>query len=253
MRAYNQFRAEGSTGRQGVPILITSAISVSARQTVLTDVEKRLELTLAGLRMWLSTAGVTQVVVCDGSGFDLGPHLGSVGPSGGRVDCEVLAFQNDATLVRSRGKGYGEGEIVNHALRHSRILRSASSFAKCTGKLWVTNFASCLRGFNGVAAFDFRGLWKPTLIDSMFYIVGTDFYASRIARLHEAVDDDNGYYLEHAFRDGLRDLPPSRYVMYPTPRIVGMSGSTGEAYGRPPLRALMRDWRSGMVRILGTQ
>ena len=107
------------------------------------------------------------------------------------------------------------------ALRHSRILRSASSFAKCTGKLWVTNFAYCLRGFNGVAAFDFRGLWKPTLIDSMFYIVGTDFYASRIARLHEAVDDDNGYYLEHAFRDGLRDLPPSRYVMYPTPRIVG--------------------------------
>ena len=39
MRAYNQFRAEGSTGRQGVPILITSAISVSARQTVLTDVK----------------------------------------------------------------------------------------------------------------------------------------------------------------------------------------------------------------------
>lgn len=232
-----------------VPVLITSAINVSAANTVLTDANIRLDLTLKSIDHWRSTPGTSHIIVCDGSGFDLGPHIDKLSTTPTGVGCEVMSFTNDLAGVKTKGKGYGEGEIVNYALQHSQVLKGASHFAKCTGKLWVENFASCLNGFNGLAAFDFRGNFKPSQIDTRFYIVNKDFYVANMGELHHSVDDSNGFYLEHAFRDALQTRALSSYVMYPTPRIRGMSGSMGVLHETSRTKAALRDCRSLMIKL----
>lgn len=232
-----------------VPVLITSAINVSAAQTILIDSSIRLDLTLKSIAQWRTTPGVSHVVVCDGSGFDLGPHIGEMFTNQKCVGFEVISFTNDVTGVKAKGKGYGEGEIVNYALQHSKVLKDAKNFAKCTGKLWVENFAACLKEFNGFAAFDFSGKFKPVKIDTRFYIVNKDFYVANMAALHHCVDDSNGFYLEHAFRDGLKSRAVSDYVMYPTPRISGISGSMGLHHETSRTKAALRDFRSLMIKL----
>lgn len=232
-----------------VPVLITSAINVSAAQTLLTDANVRLDLTLRSIEQWRSTPGVSHVVVCDGSGFNLDPHIKKMCPTQKGAGCEAISFTNDLAGVKAKGKGYGEGEIVNYALQHSQTLKDASQFAKCTGKLWIENFADCLRSFNGLAAFDFRGNLKPEQIDTRFYIVNKDFFTLNMASLHHRVDDGNRFYLEHAFRDGLNNLKLSDYVMYPTPRIRGVSGSMGVRYQPSRIKDALRDARSLLIKL----
>jgi len=234
-----------------MPVLITSAVHVSSAQTVYCDEQKRLQETLSGLMHWVATPSVRQVVICDGSGFDFAPALTDLRSAYQHVEIEALTFTNDIDAVRARGKGYGEGEIVNHALVHSRILAAAPAFAKCTGKLWVSNFAKCLRGFNGTAAFDYNGKLTPQFIDTRFYLVDKGFHRDVLAQAYREVDDTSGFYLEHAYQKALASRRLADYVMCPTPRIRGVSGSMGVAYQTQGFKALLRDVRSRLVRGIG--
>lgn len=235
--------------RAGIPVIITSAINVSAGHTVLTDVDERLSLTLQSIHHWRLTPMVSHVIVCDGSGFDLGPHINKLHSGKSMSECEVITFTNDIAKVRTNGKGYGEGEIVNYALQHSKVLQESRVFAKCTGKLWVDNFADCATSLSLIGAFDFYGKIKPIMIDTRFYVVNKDFYMSNLAALHYMVDDDNGFYLEHAFLVGLGRFRLSDYVMYPTPRINGVSGSLGVSYRRHRIKYMLRNARALFIKF----
>ncbi len=230
-------------------MLITSAINVAADQTALVDRDRRLALTLAAVEKWRLTPGIRDVVVCDGSGFDLSTLIRAMPAERHAARCEVLTFTNDVERVRCKGKGYGEGQIVNHALLYSEVLRAASNFAKCTGKLWVKNYLECARRYNGRASFDFAGIFYPRQIDTRFYMVNKQFFRENMSALHENVNDGSGVFLEHAFFDGLKSLKPSEYVMLPTPRIHGVSGTSGSTYEISLLRAVARDVRSFVVRM----
>lgn len=232
-----------------IPILITSAINVSAPKTALTNKDERLDLTLRSIEKWLSLEFVNQLIICDGSGFDLSGYINPLMSKHSKTDCEVIFFTNDIAKVREKGKGYGEGEIINYALQHSRILYAAKAFGKCTGKLWVENYLDCVKAFNGLAAFDFKGGVNPSQIDTRFYLVSKDFYKSNLATAYQSVDDKNGFYLEHAFRDGLRVKRVSDYAMFPTPRVCGISGSMGLMYRESWLKNVMRDVRSLIIKL----
>ena len=214
------------------PLLLTSAIHVSAPLTNLTDAKQRLDAHLDSLAEWSRTPDVEEIVICDGSGYDLEPHLAPLRQAHPHMRYEALSFRNDQEMVARRGKGYGEGEIVLHALGHSRILQNSPAFAKCTGKLWLSNFSACLRGWNGQAGFNLWGRTRIDSIDTRFYLVARDFFDRHLRDRYRDVDDPAGYYLEHSYRDGLEGLPPRSYVMWPAPRLQGVSGSSGQ--GLPP-------------------
>jgi len=232
-----------------IPVLLTSAINVSSSQTKLLDVNARLKATIKSIHQWLLISGVERIVICDGSGYDLTEHINELRLVKPEVDIEAIYFTNDVIAVGKWGKGYGEGEIINYALAHSMILKDAQFFAKCTGKLWVENFAACLGQFNGFASFDYKGWIKPHRIDTRFYIINKDYYLEKLANIYKRVDDKNGFYLEHTFRDGLAELRLSQYVMYPTPRIFGISGSMGIEYGQDKLKNILRDARSLLIKL----
>ncbi len=232
-----------------IPVLLTSAVRVSAQHTALQDAGERLRLTLESVALWRRTPGVSVVVLCDGSGVDLSASVPPAKPGEAPVEC--LAFQNDVAAVRRQGKGHGEGQIVAYALRHSLYLGEARVWAKCTGKLWVQNFAECLAGFQGPASFDIRGFHRVRSVDSRFYLVESAFYDQHMAQAHEQVDDDRGWYLEHCLLQALQALPVQRYVMVPPPQVVGVSGSDGRLHAPGWHWRVLWQLRNRAWRLLG--
>ena len=58
-----------------MPLIVTSAITVNANRTRLNASDERLRLTLKALEAWVTLSAFRRIVVCDGSGFDMAPHL----------------------------------------------------------------------------------------------------------------------------------------------------------------------------------
>ena len=77
-------------------LLITSSIRVSAPLTALTDPAVRLAHTLDALRLWVAAYPTLQVVVCDGSNFDLTAAVQQQMP---QASVECLSFENDQEQV----------------------------------------------------------------------------------------------------------------------------------------------------------
>ncbi len=226
---------------QSIPLLITSAINVSAPGTKLADPAERLALTLRGIERWLRTPTIESLVIVDGSGVDYSSQLDELNRST-QKHLEFLAFQNNAELVRVKGKGYGEGEIVLHALKHSRTLSSADAFAKCTAKLYVRNYAKCLRAFNGRFACGVYGKNSIRCLDTRFYISSREFWLKHFSQDHLRVDDPHGYYIEHSYLDRLRENKIGGFTLPIPPWIEGRSGSDNIEYTVPNLyrRAVRR-------------
>lgn len=219
-----------------VPIVMPSAVRAIAPFTRINQPEARLSLVLDGIEKWKSISPTSPIVICDGSGYDLTPE---VHYRFGKKNIEVLCFTNNLTNVLNKGKGYGEGEILNFTINNSDTLKNADYFSKCTSKLWVSNYLDLLNHCNFDLTCDLiakrRYLpWftEPQCVDTRFYIVRKEFYINRLTNLHHNVNDEAGFFLEHCFLRGLQNSNKDicNYLIMRNPHILGHSGSSGEVY-----------------------
>jgi hypothetical protein len=218
-----------------LPILLTSAVTATAPFTKITDPSKRAAATVRALSKWMALCKDTDFVLCDGSGYDLTRDLEGW-PAIDRSRIEVLTFENDRDQVGLKGKGHGEGEIIRYALSNSATLKSAASFAKCTGKLWVDNYGSCRKVYNGIAGFSHFGFLKLIAIDTRFFIVQKDFFEAHLMLSYIWCDDSRGRYLENVYLDSLSGIDRKHWMLPVYPRIRGLSGTSGEEYGTNTLK-----------------
>jgi hypothetical protein len=226
-----------------LPLLISTAIRVSAdSSTKMLDPERRLAATLWGIEQWVKEPAVQSIVIADGSGFDYSSQVAELSRGSGK-EVEFLSFQNNAELTRSKGKGFGEGEIVHHALTHSKVLTQAPHFAKCTGKLYVRNYRKCLAAYHGSEFMSgVYGRNRIGCLDTRLYFASRDFWLKHLAQAHFQVNDPEGYYLEHSYLDSLRKIGLRGFTLPLMPIVVGRSGSEDVEYEVPSLykRAVRR-------------
>lgn len=219
-----------------VPLLLTSAVRVSAPFVTVADAEDRRRLTLDSIARWVSVSPAVPIVVCDGSGYDFTADCTLRFPG---VAIECLAFQNDEKQVARFGKGYGEGQIINHALAHSRLLAQSPRFAKCTAKLWVENFGDVMAVARGPFQAELslrpgpsRFSYKVNLIDTRFFVADKSFFQQFLAEAYREVRDFDNYSYEHAVRDAVSiSLLRTQQILFHVPvHYRGISGTTGEEY-----------------------
>lgn len=217
-----------------IPLLITTCIEVSAIAEKITDPQERLRLTLEGIAEWLTNPAVESLVVVEGSDYDFSAKVSALSrDSGKRV--EFLRFRNDAERVRRQGKGYGEGESVHYALTRSPLLGASEYFAKCTGKLYVRNYARCLAAFDNEFQCAVNGKHAIESLDLRLYFAGREFWLKHMADAHVKVDDPAGYFLEYAYLDRLRGVGLRGFTLTVPPIVTGRSGSDNIQYKPPSL------------------
>jgi hypothetical protein len=220
--------------KQRLPLLITTAIEVTAPLTKMQDPQQRLAATLHAFEQWLKVKDVDEIVVVDGSNFEYGDRLRDLGKVSGKT-VEFLRFRTNEERTRTQGKGFAEGEIVLHALTNSLVLQQCEYFAKCTGKLWVENYPRCLAAFNGEFQCAVNGKRVIETLDTRFYFASRHFWTKHLADAQLRVDDPRGYFLEHSYLDRLRELNFRGLTLTVPPIVRGRSGSGDFDYPRMSL------------------
>lgn len=216
------------------PVLLTSCITVSDHSVSLKDEESRIHLTLESIKNWLNISSALKLVICDGSSFDLSDIVKAAFPG---ADIECLNFRNSTNLVALYGKGYGEGEIINHAIANSKFLAASDNFVKCTAKLWVENYADCLAEWNGRLlchgvfndVFSFRKTHFRQ-IDTRFFIVNKEFYNDNFSSAYMRLTNGRQLSIEDHFLEIVREKKLERILFSVPPVICGVGGGTGFYY-----------------------
>lgn len=148
----------------------------------------------------------------------------------GRIECLTFMGNQDKT----RGKGYGESEIIQFALDNSKLIKKNKDnrIAKITGRLIIKNIKKIvlIHKFilkqNTILCSINSALTFP---DSRFIIASKNIFL-KLARSKEEINDSESVFFEHIL---LRVIIRERLHFSPffiMPQIEGMSGSTGEKY-----------------------
>ncbi len=211
-------------------ILLTGCIEPNGMvQTSLNDKEVRKEQYINALNYYLHKTRYP-IVFADNSNSDIS-YLFKTHVQSGRL--EYLSFSGNQR--KDRGKGYGECEIIQYALNHSKIIKSSKDkrIAKITGRLIVKNIKLIISlhcTFLNHQTVFFSINSDLSFPDSRLIIAPIIFY-SLLLESKEDIDDSQGYYFEHALIDTLKKHHNISFSpFYVMPRIEGMSGSTGEIY-----------------------
>lgn len=234
------------------PVLLTSCIYIADHAVKLTDPTDRINYTLESIEKWLKIVPYVNLVVCDSSGFDFSPLVQEKFP---HANVECLFFIADRDLVKYHGKGYGEGEIIRHALQNSNYLKHATFFAKCTAKLWVENFNDCLKEWNRnfLCKVTFSKVFsiKKTIldhVDTRFYLVSKDFYSKYLLNVHVNLGGTTGMSIEDSFREVILGNNMKAVIFSTPPVIGGVGGGTGKYYNIKFTKIIKEILRSKFVK-----
>jgi hypothetical protein len=197
---------------------------------VLREERARIQQYMCALVAWSRAPRVRRIVFAENSDtrFDFSRIVRHLEGAGKEV--ELLVFDGNKESPRF-GKGYGEGVILEHVYRHSRLLREAGSFYKCTGRLFVRNFDAVSEATTATHAFRRKHAKKPgnpSKVDTTFFKCGLDLFAERLIHAYRDVDDEKRVFIEHRYFELLPEDVAGGFPV--APEVVGESASTGKVY-----------------------
>ena len=224
-------------------ILLTACVKPEGNITVLkiNSPEVRLQQYKDALRYWIEKTPVTKIVFCDNSNYmfatDEFDELAKIY----HKEIEFLRFQGNREKVVACGKGYGEGEIIQHFFEHSKLLVGEDYFLKITGRVTIENFSLLYpllkekpgNYFNASKIFDRR-----KSANTVFFMANVSEYRKHLLSVYHAVQDDLGIVFEKLVRKALLDnnLANHNFPVYPL--IDGVAAGPGIPYPKQP----ERDW-----------
>lgn len=146
---------------------------------------------------------------------------------------EYLTFSGN-NFDKSRGKGYGEAEIIEYAVGHSFLLQNANYIIKVTGRLKILNIISLINFHKWLLpACDIQCTLdvETGFADSRVFITTPGFLNYNFLMKKEMINDAEGVYFEHILFNSIYQR--SSYVFFPLflrPLVKGVSGTSGQPY-----------------------
>jgi hypothetical protein len=129
-----------STSLTNEVLLITAAINVeSSTHVAIRDKRERLLQYLTSLVAWIKLSDISTIVFCENTNtnYDFSAITEFARKEGKTL--EVLIFEGNQK-AQKYGKGYGEGKIVEYAIKNSLYLKNNVNFYKITGRLFIPEF-----------------------------------------------------------------------------------------------------------------
>lgn len=212
-------------------------------QLVLRDEDERLKQYEDSLQSLLCSRAFTKVVFCENSdyGMERMSYLKDIAGENG-VELELLSFRGNVEKACIHGKGYGEGEIMAHVFSHSELIGKETYFVKITGRLKVDNIKDIVSRMNKQRTyFNTPNHTRTDIYDTRMYGMPTRQFKDFFLHSYEQVLDEQGIFLESVYTQTLQkySIQVRNFPRYP--RIVGISGSGGIAYGYTEWKCKIKD------------
>lgn len=221
--------------RNNCILLLTASIDPAVSNTpftVLKDPAVRWQQYEANLMAILKLNVFGKIIFCENTDYH-GDYQGWLkAAKNAGTELEILRFTGNKTFIEKQGKGYGEGEIIEHAIQHSKWLKGHTAFYKLTGRVQVKNLKQIVSLHDKDEVLFVRAQRKKEIADTRLFKCTVDFYNSHLSGAYREVNDLSGLYLEKVFFKRLKKAGNIRpFGIFP--RFSGISGSTNEVYDLP--------------------
>ncbi len=195
----------------------------------LIDKNERLKQYIDSIEFYILNTKIKNIVFCDNSNVysqEINELIELARKH--KKNFEYLYFEGNVEKAKEKGKGYGEGEIINYVFNNSKLIENINTIIKVTGRLKVRNLNLFLK-FNR-KNINYFNTFVGYRCDTRFYIINKEDYLNFFGDAYEFVNDKENHWLEFEFKD--RILKNSfKYKSFKVlPDIDGYSGSTGEKY-----------------------
>jgi len=210
-------------------LLITGCINpdIDVPFLKITDYEYRRTEYIDSIKYYIEETNIKKIVFCDNSAENEPKELCELARRKSK-QFEWLSFQGNNAKAVEQGKGYGEGEIIEYALKNSSLLKESKYFIKVTGRVKVRNIDCLLFFMKNSHLYFVRN--SPFNVDTKVYGIPSEVYKKFFLYAFKEVDDIEGIYLEHLFSEVIvkNQLKIHNFVVFPN--VQGISGSTGITY-----------------------
>lgn len=225
------------------PLLLTATVAPQVSGNLkLASPEIRASQYKLAIEQWCRSGFFKKIVICENSNYQesvliTGTVIEKFKKDGGVI--EYLTFLPESMSNVSRfGKGYGEMEIIKHAVSESLLIRNAGFFTKCTGRLFVKNSDHILNSLNLSPNFAICANLSMMLkfCDSRFFICSVDFFEKYLVSKIDRLCDSEGRYFEKILAMGILNAIANDMrwsVPVRAPWYEGQSGSVGIKYKYP--------------------
>ena len=214
-------------------ILLTSCVNPNGMPfTALSDINVRKQQYLDALRFYVNNTPLP-IVYVDNSNVDIKEYNVISNIVDDRL--EILSF--DGNHDKEHGKGYGELEIIDYAIKHSNIINSNTnvSIIKITGRLVIVNIMTILNQLKYNILPSSKSVICSmnsdfSMADSRVLIAPLNFY-KRLIENRMAINDSEGVYLEHVLCSLIKKQNLYAFhTFFSEPQYQGVSGSTNITY-----------------------
>jgi len=227
-------------------LLMTACIDVGKTPFVtIRNSQDRLNQYLRSVILWIIRSDIKNIIFCENSGFqyDYGFLKDLAGIYGKAI--EFIAFNgNDASY--SKGKGYGEGEIIKYALNNSKLISPDDMVYKITGRLYMKNFNAIykehLANDNVFNKLSYE--IDEDKVDARFFKYSVRFYRHYLIDAYKDIDDPKGRYFEHILYSRLKGIDIPSFKLFPD--YVGISATSGKDY---ELTSMDLSWKNMISRL----
>lgn len=209
-------------------ILLTACINPDGMSfTNLNNPEERKKQYVEALAFYLNHT-ILPIVFVENSNTDIS-NLFEEQLTKGRL--EILIFEGNKE--KTKGKGYGEAEIIDYALNNSKIIKDSYVLIKITGRLIVENveklvLARVILGLNKAVQCSINS--KFSFADSRVIMVPVSFMKRFLSRKSQ-INDSKDVFFEDVLLKLIKEESPFYYFPFINePQILGSSGSTGQLY-----------------------
>ncbi len=235
-------------------VLLTATIVAppDARNLARRDPALRLQDYLEAFEFYLgllSRGSFDALVLCENSGFDLRPFAQRA-VAAGLADRVELIGHFGLDYPARHGRGYGEFKLVDHAMRHSRLIAAMGSAAhiwKVTGRYKIRNLARLIHSQPADAdLYCHCRNWPMPWLDMYLMRWNHRAYDTLIRGVYRQLRQDaTPTSAEQRFRALIDTRPAGLHIVRrfaEVPRLDGVRGFDNRAYG-----AL---WRNHVARAL---
>lgn len=198
----------------------------------MTNVAMRYVTAKASVFFW-AAHGIEKIVIADATGGYLLDSEEILLLKQMGVDVEQISYYQNEDLIKSKGKGYGEGELLKFAIENSIFLKSESNFFKCTGKVYCRNFETILQMIkqNNVQNIFWRHLGEGDSLQpwaDMRFFYTTKIFCKEILIPAYLKSDDRIAAAEYFCFNALNEKLSTAKALRPL--LSGFAGGTGKQY-----------------------
>ena len=154
---------------------------------------------------------------------------------------EFLRRVNPQTEALSyKGKSFGEADLIDFAMKNSKLILDHDVIYKITGRCTLLNDASILYSISSENEFlvSNRRKWLYTY----FFKIKKEDYFSLFSPLRDEMDDSTQHNIERLWYKAVQDNHIKYTSFYKMPRVHGVYGnSNGKTYDKSKLDYLIQD------------